>query len=96
MWLSIISGEGKGLAVRIEGERFLVGSSRDCRLSSTTMRSTPIHAFFEEREDGTIYVHDLDTESGTFVRGSKIDAPARLDDGDEVKLRRHHGGHLAR
>ena len=46
----------------------------------------PIHAFFEERDDGTFYVHDLDTETGTFVRGQRIDAPARLDDGDEVRF----------
>ena len=32
MWVTVGSGEGKGLSVRVEGERFLIGSGDECQL----------------------------------------------------------------
>src|SRR4051794_20917592 len=86
MWLTITSGEGQGVAVQIEGDRFVVGSGPDCRLVVADDSVSSVHAFFEEKDDGTICVNDLDTESGTFVRGERISGPTEVGDGDEVTI----------
>src|SRR5687767_13727962 len=86
MWLSITQGEGAGLAVRVEGERFLVGSSRECRLIVHDDDIDPIHALFAIDDSGDVEVQDLRTKSGTFVNGERISGVTAVRDGDEVKL----------
>jgi 2-alkenal reductase len=86
MWLTITSGEGKGLAVRVEGERFLVGSGRECRLIVHDDSVDPIHALFEITDDGDVEVQDLRTKTGTFVNGQQIGGATALKDGDEVRI----------
>jgi S1-C subfamily serine protease len=86
MWLSITSGEGSGVAVRIEGDRFVVGSGPDCRLKVDDDDVESVHAFFEERDDGSIAVTDLDSRSGTFVRGRRISEPTEIVDGDQIRI----------
>jgi S1-C subfamily serine protease len=86
VWLTIRSGEGHGLAVRIEGERCLVGSGRDCRLVVHDDDVDPIHALFQIDDDGHVEVQDLRTASGTFVNGERIDGTATLKDGDDVRI----------
>src|SRR3954451_16910239 len=86
MWLTITSGEGKGLAVRVEGERFLVGSGRECRLIVHDDSVDPIHALFEIAEDGDVEVQDLRTRTGTFVNGERVGGATAVRDGDEIRI----------
>jgi S1-C subfamily serine protease len=86
MWLTITSGEGKGLAVRVEGERFLVGSGRECRLIVHDDSVDPIHALFEITESGDVEVQDLRTKTGTFVNGERVGGATAVREGDEVKI----------
>ena len=87
MWLTITSGEGKGLAVRIEGERVLVGSGPENRLIVHDDGVDPIHALIEIAEGGDdIEIQDLRTRTGTFVNGERINGATALRDGDEIRI----------
>ena len=54
MWVRSGSGEGEGLSVRVEGERFLVGSGEECQLRVSGTGVAPLHAYFQVREDGVV------------------------------------------
>src|SRR5436190_200381 len=54
MWVTIGSGEGSGLSVRVEGERFLIGSGDECQLMVRGERVEPLHAYFEVHDDGRV------------------------------------------
>jgi putative serine protease PepD len=86
MWLSITAGEGEGLAVRVEGERFLVGSSRECRLIVHDDDVDAIHCLFAIDDSGDVEVQDLRTKSGTYVNGERIQGATAVKDGDEIKI----------
>ena len=86
MWLTITSGEGKGLAVRVEGERVLVGSGPENRIIVHDDAVDPIHALFEITDDGDVEVQDLRTKTGTLVNGERIGGTTALKDGDEIRI----------
>ena len=56
MWVTIGSGEGSGLSVRVEGERFLIGSGDECQLMVRGERVEPLHAYFEVHDDEQVVV----------------------------------------
>src|SRR3954470_21915079 len=86
MWLTITEGEGKGLSVRVEGERVLVGSGPENRLIIHDDDVDPIHALFEINEDGDVEIQDLRTSTGTLVNDQRIGGVTHLNDGDRVKI----------
>src|SRR3954470_1281069 len=86
MWVSIGSGEGKGLSVRVEGERFLVGTGEECQLRIGDSSVSPLHAYFEVEESGRVMLHDLGSESGTFVNGERIDGSRAIEGGEEIRI----------
>src|SRR3954470_3499957 len=86
MWLTIGSGAGKGLSVKVEGERFLIGSGDECRLKVDDPRVDPLHAYFEVHDDGRVEVHDLGSETGTFVDGTEVNGSRFLDGGEVIRV----------
>ena len=86
MWVTIGSGEGAGVAVRVEGERFLVGSGEECQLMVSDPKVVPLHAYLEVKPDGRVLLHDLGSDAGTFVNGHRIDAPAHIRGGEEIRM----------
>src|SRR3954469_24322942 len=86
MWVVIGSGEGKGLSVRVEGERFLVGSGTECQLMINDDAAAPLHAYFEVGEDGRVALHDLGSEQGTFVNGERVEGTRRIEGGEEIRI----------
>src|SRR3954453_20968004 len=86
MWVTIGSGEGKGLSVRVEGERFLVGTGTECQLMIGDPSVEPLHAYFEVSEDGRVTLHDLGSEGGTFVNGERIDGSRAIEGGEEIRI----------
>src|SRR4051794_38167040 len=86
MWVTIGSGEGKGLSVRVEGERFLVGSGPECQLMIGNESAAPLHAYFEIGEGGRVALHDLGSEQGTYVNGERVDGSRVIEGGEEVKI----------
>jgi S1-C subfamily serine protease len=84
MWVAIGSGEGEGLSVRVEGDRFLVGSGDECQLMVRGTGVAPLHAYFQVREDGVVELHAL--EGDTYVNGHRIDGPAHITGGEEIRI----------
>jgi S1-C subfamily serine protease len=86
MWVSIGSGEGKGLSVRVEGERFLIGTGPECQLMVGDSKAAPLHAYFEVGEGGHVALHDLGSEQGTFVDGERLEGSRTIHGGEEIRI----------
>src|SRR5436305_12892862 len=86
MWVTIGTGEGKGLSVRVEGERFLVGTGTECQLMLGDTSVAPLHAYFEVGEGGRVALHDLGSEAGTYVDGERIDGSRVIEGGEEIRI----------
>jgi S1-C subfamily serine protease len=86
MWVTVGSGEGKGLSVRVEGQRFVVGSGEECQLMLSDPGASPLHAYFEVEESGQVMLHDLASQTGTFVNGERIEGPRRIEGGEEIRI----------
>src|SRR4051812_36983225 len=87
MWVTIGSGEGNGVSVHVEGERFLVGQGEECqlRLGGDDAVAT-LHAYFEVEPDGRVLLHDLGSDVGTVVDGHTIDAPKVIEGGELIRI----------
>src|SRR3712207_4791345 len=86
MWVTIGSGEAQGVSVHVEGERFLVGTGEECQLRVADPSVATLHAYFEVEPDGRVLLHDLGSDQGTLLNGRKIDAPAVIEGGEEIRL----------
>src|SRR3954471_3874563 len=86
MWVTIGSGEGTGLAVKVEGERFLVGTATECQLMVGDPKAAPLHAYFEVGEGGRVALHDLGSEAGTYVNGEQIEGSRIIEGGEEIRI----------
>jgi S1-C subfamily serine protease len=86
MWVTIGSGEGQGLSVRVEGERFLVGTGAECQLMVGDPKAAPLHAYFEVGEGGRVALHDLGSETGTYVNGERVEGSRVIEGGEEIRI----------
>src|SRR4051794_3019780 len=86
MWVTLGSGEGKGLSVRVEGQRFLVGTGSECQLMVGDSKVAPLHAYFEIGEGGRVTLNDLGSEQGTFVDGERVDGSRVIEGGEEIRV----------
>jgi S1-C subfamily serine protease len=86
MWVTVGSGEGKGLSVRVEGERFLVGTGTECQLMLGDPKVALLHAYFEIGEGRRVTLNDLGSEQGTFVDGERVDSSRVVDGGEEIRV----------
>jgi S1-C subfamily serine protease len=86
VWVTIGSGEGKGLSVRVEGERFLIGTGPECQLMVGDPKAAPLHAYFEVGEGGRVALHDLGSKQGTFVDGERLDGSRVVEGGEEIRI----------
>ena len=85
MWVTIGSGDGQGLSVKVEGERFLIGTGTECQLMVGDPKAAPLHAYFEVGEGGRVALHDLGSETGTYVNGKRV-SQRYLKNKDVVKI----------
>jgi S1-C subfamily serine protease len=86
MWLTIGSGDGQGLSVKVEGERFLVGTGTECQLMVGDPKAAPLHAYFEVGEGGRVALHDLGSETGTYVDGERVEGSRVIEGGEEIRI----------
>src|SRR2546423_15577922 len=86
MWVTIGSGERRGPSVRVEGERFLVGSGEECQLMVRGADVAPLHAYFEVNDDGSVALHDLGSDSGTFVNGRRVEGAEAIPGGGGIRI----------
>lgn len=84
MWVTIGSGEGEGLSVKVEGERFLVGSGEEAQLRVRGPGIEPLHVYFQVRDDGVVELHPLEGE--TFVDGNRVEQALRIEGGEEIRV----------
>ncbi|SRR5579885_2682431 len=75
-----------GLAeVRIDRFPFVVGRRSDCDLALPLAFVSRRHCQFT-RQDGRLFVQDLESYNGTFVNGRRATIPLPVHDGDEINL----------
>ena len=86
MWVTIGSGDGQGLSVKVEGERFLIGTGTECQLMVGDPKAAPLHAYFEVGEGGRVALHDLGSETGTYVNGERVDGSRVIEGGEEIRV----------
>jgi len=77
--------ERRGRMVEVAGE-VTFGRSATCGVHLEGDRfASSLHARVYPR-DGDVWVEDLGSTNGTFVNNQRVDAPARLQGGDRVRL----------
>src|SRR5919199_1799485 len=86
MWVTIGSGDAKGVSVHVQGERFLVGTGEECQLMVGDPKVAPLHAYFQVEPEGRVLLHDLGSDEGTYVNGRRIDAPAVIEGGEQIRI----------
>src|SRR3954454_14595093 len=86
MWVTIGSGDGQGLSVKVEGERFLVGTGTECQLMVGDPKAAPLHAYFEVGEGGRVALRDLGSETGTYVDGERVEGSRIIEGGEEIRI----------
>ncbi len=64
---------------------FLIGRSPDCQLSLDDALVSRRHAILVVHADA-VFIEDLASRNGVLVNGKKIQAPARVSDGDQITV----------
>src|SRR5436305_4431024 len=86
MWVTIGSGDARGTSVRVDGERFLIGTGPECQLMIGDPKVAPLHAYFEVGEGGRVALHDLGSDAGTYVDGERVDGSITIAGGERIVL----------
>ena len=82
--LVVRSGGGRaGEHFLPQGERTTIGRSPDCDIFLDDVTVSRKHAVLVQRDDG-LFIEDEGSLNGTFLNRRRIDAPARLENGDEL------------
>ena len=76
---------GQSYAVSVREMTIGRGTTVTLRLSDSTGRLSRRHAGFE-LTNGQIHIKDLDSTNGTYVDGTRIEAPTRINAGAVIKL----------
>lgn len=82
--LTILTGPGKGSVFRLNKEIMTLGRSDDADISLPDLGLSRIHARFlrlGSGRDTRFLVEDCESKNGTYVAGSRIDAPTLVADG---------------
>jgi pSer/pThr/pTyr-binding forkhead associated (FHA) protein len=84
--LVVRSGGGRaGEHFLPQGERTTIGRSPDCDIFLDDVTVSRKHAVLVEREGG-LFIEDEGSLNGTFLNRRRIDAAARLENGDELQI----------
>ena len=82
---SLVEGGRQLRRIAVHPLPFRVGRLHGLSLYLASESVSKEHAEIESRE-GVLWVRDLGSKNGTFVRGRRISGPAELSDGDELCL----------
>jgi hypothetical protein len=84
--LVVRSGGGRaGEHFLPQGERTTIGRSPDCDIFLDDVTVSRKHAVLVQRDDG-LFIEDEGSLNGTFLNRRRIEAPARLENGDELQV----------
>jgi DNA-binding winged helix-turn-helix (wHTH) protein len=67
-----------------EGEN-LIGRGSECGIRIASSTVSRVHARLSV-DGNQATIEDLDSKNGTFVAGTRLEAPARLSPGDEIRV----------
>jgi hypothetical protein len=89
-WL-IFTSEGPryGEMLRLQGKSIIIGRDDDCEVTIQDRTASRQHAKIrvEGQDDDAHYMlHDLATDNGTFVNGTKIPQPTEINNGDIIRI----------
>jgi 2-alkenal reductase len=74
MWLTIRSGEQRGLVAAVDGKPFLLGRGEECDLTLEDAKVSRRHAQLEPLDDGRVMLRDLASSNGTYVNGERVES----------------------
>lgn len=77
-------GNDIGTQVEIIGS-VTIGSASGNAIRLDDQSASQNHALIDMDEEGGVRVSDQDSETGTFVQGTRIEAPVQLSDGDQIQ-----------
>jgi 2-alkenal reductase len=86
MWLVIESGADEGRTVRVEGDRFTIGSADGSGLRIEHEDVDSLHATIRLRDDGGFELHDEDSAEGVFLEGERVKAAIALNGDEKLRL----------
>jgi hypothetical protein len=94
--LVVRSGGGRaGEHFMPEGEQTTIGRSPDCDIFLDDVTVSRRHAVLVER-DGGFFIEDQGSLNGTFVNRRRIEAPTRLENGDELQIGKYRLSFITR
>src|SRR6185312_17430517 len=78
-----------------EGEQTTIGRSPDCDVFLDDVTVSRKHAVLVQA-DGIFSIEDLGSLNGTFVNRKRIDAPTKLESGDEVQIGKYRMSYISK
>jgi len=79
------SGSNRSSEVQIRRPRFLIGAAEDCHMRCPSRSISAHHCELLVDERG-VRIHDLHSETGTFVNDRQIQSEQTLSDGDRFRV----------
>lgn len=80
-------GENAGLEVTISKARFVIGTAGDCHMRCPSSVISPHHCAIT-LSNGEVRLHDLDSESGTFLNDERVTPEQIVQSGDRMRIGR--------
>jgi two-component system cell cycle response regulator len=81
----VLAGPNHGALIVLEADDTSIGRGRGCHICISDDGLSRLHARILRRADG-FWVQDAGSKNGTYLRGERLTAPARLEDGDRIAL----------
>lgn len=85
MLLRVLTPDGEMIQHQTEGEEITVGRSSSAHLSLSDRFLSRLHARFFQKDDAW-WVEDLGSRNGTHLNDRKLEAPAKVKDGDSIRV----------
>jgi pSer/pThr/pTyr-binding forkhead associated (FHA) protein len=83
--LIVKSGKHAGKEVPVTGPKFVIGRAQGCQLRPSSDDVAPQHCTLFAHE-GKLLVRDMNSATGTFINGEKVNGQAELRAGDELRV----------
>jgi S1-C subfamily serine protease len=86
VWLRIENGPDADRTIEVDEEEFDIGRDPSAEFLIDDPEISRRHASLSPLPDGSVEVNDLGSRNGVYVDGRRIDAPVKLEGGEELRL----------
>lgn len=83
--LKVLRGGSAGKEIAVKVPKFLIGRSEECHVRVNSDAISRRHCAITLENDD-VKIRDLGSRNGTFVNGVRIDAPQRIQMGDQLRV----------